>query len=72
MIKSEKKRFFTLLVRSIKYPLTPVDIIHTRNSAEKINPNRKVDLVTYRIISGIINVLMPSPMVETEDDRNNE
>ncbi len=56
----------------MKYPLTPVDTIHTRNSAEKINPNRKVDLVTYRMTSGITSVLMPSPMVETEDERNNE
>jgi hypothetical protein len=68
----EKKRFFTLFFLSIKYPVTPVDIIHTRNSPEKIKPNRKVDLVTYRIIRGITNVLIPSPMVETEEERNNE
>ena len=72
IIKSEMKRLFTLFIRSIKYPLTPVDTIHTRNSAEKINPNRKVDLVIYRMTSGITSILIPSPTVETEDDRNNE
>jgi hypothetical protein len=50
--------------------VSPADIIHTKNSADKIKPKRKDEPVIYSIIRGTINVLMPSPIDEIDEDKS--